>query len=328
MELRLRARLVVVLALVLASGCDVTRIAANSSSWLIERAAPAFEQYWDYELAGEAAPGNIIQLEGMLRIIPENEIILLQLMRAYVGYAYGWVEDTAEEYDLHGRADLAQRQHDRAKYLYMRARDLGLHLLSVRADGMDEALGDVETFKAWLAESFDDPEDASVLLWSGYAWGSYIKSAVEDLTVLEGLPFVKAIIERSVELDPDYYHAAGLNFLGSMAASDRYADLDEAKRLFDRALEHTDRRSMTVLLNMAHFYAVAKHDRALYVSLLREILEAGDTLPEARLANRIAKRRAARYIRQVDAIFGPAGAEGAEPEDPPAGASETTPAPE
>jgi hypothetical protein len=191
----------------------------------------------------------------------------------------------------------------------MRARDLGLHLLSVRADGMDAALGDVDTFRAWLRESFDERDDASVLLWAGYAWGSYIKSAVEDLTVLEGLPFVKVIIERSVELDPEYYHAAGLNFLASMASSERYADLDEAKRLFDLALEHTDRRALTVLVNMAHFYAVAKHDRALYLSLLREVLEAGDTLPEARLANRIAKRRAARYLRQVDAIFGPASPE-------------------
>jgi hypothetical protein len=306
---RRRARVAVICALALTSGCDFTRIAANSSSWLIERAAPAFEQYWDYELAGEAAPGNLIQLEGMLRIIPENEIIVLQLMRAYVGYAYGWVEDSAEEFDLNGRADLAQRQHDRAKYLYMRARDLGLHLLALRADGMDEARGDIGTFRAWLDENFDEPDDASVLLWAGYAWGSYIKSAVEDLTVLEELPFVKAMVERSVALDPDYNHAAGFSFLASMAASDRYANLDEAKRLFDQALEHTDRRSLTVLVNMAHFYAVGKRDRELYLSLLREVLEAGDTLPEARLANRIAKRRAARYIRQVDEIFGPATSE-------------------
>src|SRR5690606_13980749 len=122
------------------------------------------------------------------------------------------------------------------------------------------------------------------------------------LQVLEGLPYVKAIIERSVELNPDYYHASGLAFLGSMAASGRYADLVESRRLFDEALERTDRRALTVLVNMAHYYAVAARDRELYVSLLREVLEAGDTLPEARLANRIAKRRAARYIRQVDAI--------------------------
>jgi hypothetical protein len=120
---------------------------------------------------------------------------------------------------------------------------------------------------------------------------------------------VKALVERSVALDPDYNHAAGFSFLASMAASDRYANLDEAKRLFDQALEHTDRRSLTVLVNMAHFYAVGKRDRELYLSLLREVLEAGDTLPEARLANRIAKRRAARYIRQVDEIFGPATSE-------------------
>ncbi len=330
-----RPRVVIAFALVLAvaSGCDFTRMAANSSSWIIERAAPAFEQYFDYDLAGAAAPGNIVQLEGMLRIIPENEIVLLQLTRAYVGYAYGWVEDQAEEYDLAGRADIAQRLRDRARYLYMRARDLGVHLLVVHDDGMEEAMkAGLPAFERWLDEEFTEREDAAVLLWAGYAWGSYIKSAVENLTVLEALPFVKAIVQRSVELDPDYYHAAGMSFLASMAASGRYADLDESKRLFDEALERTDRRALGVLLNMAHTYAVAKRDRALYLSLLREVLEAGDTLPEARLANLIAKRRAARYAAQVDSIFGPdsapaAGAPAGPVEEPPAGqAPEAAPA--
>ncbi len=323
MDIRPRAAVAFVLCLALAAGCDFTRIAANSSSWIIERAAPAFEQYFDYELAGAAAPGNIVQLEGMLRIIPENEIVLLQLMRAYVGYAYGWVEDQAEEYDLAGRADLAQGLRDRARYLYMRARDLGLHLLTVRDDGMEEAMqAGLPAFEEWLDENFTEQEDAVVLLWAGYAWGSYIKSAVENLEVLEGLPYVKALVRRSVELDPDYFHAAGISFLATLAASERYADLDEAKRLFDEALERTDRRALGILLNMAHSYAVAKEDRELYVSLLREILEAGDTLPEGRLANRIAKRRAARYIRRVDELFGPAGGESD------AGAEDPAPSPE
>src|SRR5690606_15999141 len=134
--------------------------------------------------------------------------------------------------------------------------------------------------------------DAGVLLWSGYAWGFYIRSAVEDLTVLEDLPFVKALVERSVALDRGYSNASGLTFLASMASSSCYPDTDKAKRLFDEALDITERRSLTILLNMANSYAVAIGDRALYLSLLREVVEAGDVLPQGRLQNRIAKRRA------------------------------------
>ena len=47
----------------------------------------------------------------------------------------------------------------------------------------------------------------------------------------------------------------------------------------------------------------AVQDRALYESLLREVRDAGDVLPEARLSNRIAKRRAERYLRFTDQRF-------------------------
>jgi len=56
---------------------------------------------------------------------------------------------------------------------------------------------------------------------------------------------------------------------------------------------------------MARTYAVRRGDRELYVSLLREVLEAGDINPEQRLTNMIAKRRAARYLAQVDERFPP-----------------------
>src|SRR5690606_20404021 len=259
-------------------------------------------------------------LEGMLRIIPENEIVLLQLQRAYVGYAYGWVEDRADEYELMGRPDLAMRQRDRASYLYMRARDLGLHLLTLKAEGLHEArAAGLPAFERWLADEFTDEDDAGVLLWAGYAWGSYIRAAVEDLTVLEELPFVKVLVERSVALDRGYSNASGLAFLGAMLASPRYDDHAGAKRLFEEALAITERRSLGILLNMANVYAVATEDRALYLALLREVVEAGDVLPEGRLQNRIAKRRAARAIRRVDELFGPEGAPAAEaPEAAPA----------
>lgn len=317
MDIRPQVAIGLSLALTIASGCDLTRLAANSSSSLIEHASPAFEEYFDYDLAGAAAPGNIVQLEGMLRIVPDDEVVLLQLTRAYIGYAYGWVEDQAEEHDVTGRPDLAQQLRDRSRYLYKRARDLGLHRLILHDDGLEEAMkAGLPTFERWLDAHFTEREDAAILLWAGYAWGSYIKAAAENLEVLEGLPFVRALVRRSVALDPDYYHAAGLSFLASLAASKRYPDLDEAKRLFDEALERTDRRALGILVNMAHTYAVARQDRALYLSLLREVLEAGDTLPGARLANLIAKRRAARYAKRVDALFG--AQEGSASTSPPA----------
>ena len=46
----------------------------------------------------------------------------------------------------------------------------------------------------------------------------------------------------------------------------------------------------------AQTYACNAHDRSLYASLLEEVLKAGDVLPEQRLENVIARRKALRYL--------------------------------
>ena len=79
--------------LLLLVGCDTVRLAAASSAELFTRAQPAIEQYWEYETAGKAAPAGILQLEGVLRIVPDNERILILTIGAYLGYGVGWIED-------------------------------------------------------------------------------------------------------------------------------------------------------------------------------------------------------------------------------------------
>jgi len=293
--------------LLLSSGCDLTKFTLNSTmADALQRASPAVEAHWDYDLVGEALPAQIVQIEGFLRIAPENPTFLQQGTRAYTSYAYGWVEDRSEAAAIAGDYELSQYELRRAKLLYARARDLGKFWISLEHEGMDEAMtGGLETFEAWLEREFDDPDEANQLLWTGYAWGSYINAAKDDMDAVADLPFVQAMVERSVALDPNYYHGAGVTFLAVLHTSGLGANLDEAQQFWERALRISERHSLLVLVNMAKTYAVKRQDRALYISLLREVLEAGDLLPEARLGNRIAKRRAARYLRQVDDLFLP-----------------------
>ena len=289
------------------TACDLTKITANGTSGLFQRAAPAFEQHWDYELAGSAMPGNIVQMEGLLRIVPENEIIVMNAVRLYTAYAYGWIEDRVEE--LQGERDYAEadRQMARARYMYLRSRDLAKHRLALEHEGFEEAYAaGLEPFKQWLQDEFDDPEeDAEMLLWVGYPWGSYINASKNDMVAVADLPFAQALVERSVELDPEFFGGAGAIFLAVVATELPGADLDVAEPLWATALERTERKNLLALVNMARTYAVRRGDRELYVSLLREVLEAGDINPEQRLTNMIAKRRAARYLAQVDERFPP-----------------------
>ena len=56
-------------------------------------------------------------------------------------------------------------------------------------------------------------------------------------------------------------------------------------------------------VNMARHWCVKQGDRALFDSLLEEVMAAKDPLPEARLANRMARERAAMYIDNADQLF-------------------------
>ncbi len=300
----MRGFVLFLLLVVLTAGCDITKMAANGTSGLFQRAAPAFEQHWDYELAGEALPSNIIQMEGLLRVVPENEIIVMNAVRLYTAYAYGWIEDRVEELRLAHDYAAADEQMRRARYMYLRSRDLAKHYVALEHDGFEEAYAaGLERFRRYLQEEFDDEEDAEGLLWVGYAWGSYINASKDDMVAVADLPFAKACVQRSVELDPSYFNGAGTTFLAVVATEAPGADLDEAQALWERALEITERRNLLVLVNMARTYAVRRQDRDLYRSLLVEVLEAGDINPEQRLTNMIARRRAERYLRQIDEKF-------------------------
>jgi hypothetical protein len=285
-------------------GCDIAKFTADSTAGVFARAAPAFESYWDYELAGEAIPATIVQLEGIARVVPDNDAILAQLSQAYVAYAYGWIEADAEALEFEGNYDEADAQRKRARTMYLRAIDLTRHRIRLRNEDIDVAVrGSVEDLEAWLYGAFVEKEDADVLLWHGYAWGSYINTAKDDMEAIADLAYAKAFVARSIELDPDFYNAAGYTFMGVATASEMAADMDQAKVYFEKALATTERRALQTQLNMARHYAVKQGDRTLFDTLLAEVLDAHDPLPEARLANTMARERATLYKENADQLF-------------------------
>src|SRR5690606_31847438 len=163
---------------------------------------------------------------------------------------------------------------------------------------------------AWLAEHFDEKEDAAGLLWAGYAWGNWINGSKDNMAAVADLPYVKALVKRSVELDDSIFYGAGYLFMAIIATNEMGGDLDAAKVLWEKAIAANERRALLPTLNMGRFYAVKRGDRELFVSLMKEVLEAPDTLPEGRLSNMISKRRAARYLAQLDEYLLPGGGDG------------------
>lgn len=296
---------VVPICLAVLAACSVNEFAANGVVDVTERASPAVQEHWDWHFARDTIPSGVARLEGMFRIVPDNEDLLLQLVRAYSAYGFGFIEDDMEQAELDGNWDEADHLRERAQLMYARALLFAKRLFRLRDDGFDEAFGDgPEAFQVWVNETFDEEEDAVVLFWTGYAWGLSVRAG--DPSALVDLPYARALVDRSVELDPSYFHYAGMTFQAAIESSIPESvggNPERGRALFERVLELTERKALNVQLNYARTYAVAHNDRELYVSLLREVLEAGDTLPDMRLANKIARRKAARSLQRTDELF-------------------------
>jgi tetratricopeptide (TPR) repeat protein len=325
---RLRSAFLIALGALGTGACNVEKFAADQMAEVAEAGAKGFNGFWDFEIFGAAVPSAIVQSEGMIAISPDNEKLLLGTARTYVSYAYGWLSDEWELADERGDFERADELENRIMHIYRRAAALGLRATRMH-DGpgkLDEVIKahDLAALKDYLAKNFTDKDDVGPLYWAGLGWGSAIANSGGDVNQVADAPLARALLERSVELDPSYADAGALGVLGTVEASFPElfgGSLEKAKALYDRALEVCQRRNHLILLSYAKVYAVAKQDRSLFLSLIHEILDAKDLGPEIRMSNKVARHRAKRYLKRVDQWFDPA------MQPVPEGAPEPEPAP-
>ncbi|WP_169796680.1 TRAP transporter TatT component family protein [Chondromyces crocatus] len=264
------------------------------------KGAAAIDTLGDYEVARTIAFNGLGQFEGMRYLAPENEDALFMLTKNWGGATYGFIEDELEQAeDADGSESEAYAyQQSRARGGYDRAIFYGIKLLERRHPGFEAARKNDDTIRAWL-QGFDDAErDVEALFWTGYAWLSKINVAKEDPALVGELFIGAAIMERAVQLDETYMHGSGHVALGAYHARNAMAELDEAKKHFDRALEINGGKHLFTQLNYATKYYCMKGDQQNYEKLLKEVIAANDPLPAQRLQNTIAKRRAKRFMKK------------------------------
>src|SRR5690606_29696867 len=252
----------------LANGCNMTQLAVETQAEVMEQAFPAIEEQTDYEFAREGIPANLVQIDGLLKVQPDNERLLMLATQGFCSYAYGFVEDDMQRAEFAGDLEASDRYRARAREMYLKARDYGLSLLRLRQSDFPEELPrDPDQLKKVLNELFTDAEDAPALFWTGNAWGSAINISRDDPLLVADLPFTTVFVERSVELDEKYYHAAGHVFLGvanSALGESMGGDPEKGRQHLEKALSLTGRKATLVQVNYAQAYAVQKNDKALF----------------------------------------------------------------
>lgn len=257
---------------------------------LLTRGRPATLDEPDYDLARDAMPAQLKLLETLIAAKPDDRGLRRLAAEGFGGGAFLFLEDSAPE---------------RAKGLYLRGRDHALAALALKPAFAGLAAKNLDDFSAALKNATVD--DAPDLFWAGFGWGGFVNLSKDDAAALADLPKVVALMARVRELDPLYHFAGADLFFGVYDAS-RPAilggDPAKAKASFERAHKATKGQYlMTHYLN-ARWYAVAVQDKELFKQLLTKILETpSGQLPEARLTDEAAKRKAKALLEKTDDLF-------------------------
>jgi tetratricopeptide (TPR) repeat protein len=281
--------ILLVLTAFLFEGCIQT-IALRSMGGILDNGLASFNEESDLQLAHEALGSNLKLIEALIKGDPENEQFLVFGAQGYNSYALAFCEDDSVE---------------RARVFYLRAKEYGMRVLMKNKKFKEALDSDITAFRE-AVKTFDK-DDTPAIFWTAFSWGSYVNITRTDVAGLADLSKVNALIEFVADKDPSFYHGSAYLFLGTIEGSTPRSlggNPDKAKEYFEKCLAINGGKFLMTQLYYARTYAVATQDQPLFESLLKQIEEASpDILPEARLANVIAKKKARTLMAQSNELF-------------------------
>ena len=274
-------------------------IIEDAMAWTRE-GAEAVNTLHDFETARDAAYGGLGTLEGLHKLVPENEDGLYLLSRAWTAVAFAFMDDEREMAEVKKDERMTEYHKARARAAFKRGRFFGEELLELRTDGYKQAQRNADTLRVWLDENYTDPDYAVELLWLGFAIVGRINFDQDNPEAVAELWVGVQILEHVVKLDETVENGTAHTILGAYYARSTMGELEEGKKHFERAMQIHKGKILSTQLTMAQRYYCNKRDKANYVKSMQAVLDAGDTMPSQRLANTISKRRARRYLSHPD----------------------------
>lgn len=296
------ALLVGLTLLLAASGCSVRNLAVNSMGDALAASGSAFGSDDDPELIGAAAPFSLKLMESILAESPNHRALLLAATQGFVQYSYAYVElraDELEDKDLHS----AYAQRERARRLYLRARNYGLRGLETTYPGLGKALKADPNGAASRVSA----EDVPLLYWTGVAWAAAISLSKDDAYLVAELPVAEALVRRALELNEAYDNGAIHVFMISYEMSRAGLSADaplRARRHFARAVELTGGLHAAPYVTLAEAVSTSERNRKEFEQLLRgALLLDVSKQPDWRLVNLVMQRRARWLLSRTDTLF-------------------------
>lgn len=281
---------VVLLFIILMSGCSLQKFALKTTTGLFKYGIEALYEEPDLIIAEQAIASNLKLLDGFYIAEPRNKELLLMLTQGYASYSLGFVEDKSVE---------------RAQLFYLRARDYGLDLLRLTSAFKDSIPVREADFLNRIGRL--KKKDVPALFWTAFAWAGWINLSKDNAQAIFDLGKVKGMMNRVQELDESFFFGSVHLFFGSIYGSLPKmlgGDPDKAKAEFDRCLEINQGKFILTYVYLARYYAQPTLDEALFDKYLKIVLLAPeDILPGYELITSIAKEKAQNLIVKKEDLF-------------------------
>ena len=278
------------------------RIAVNKLGNALASGGSTFASDDDPELVKAAVPFSLKLMESLLEENPRHPGLLFATASGFTQYAFAFVQQEADELeDKDLVAATAMRQ--RARRLYLRARNYGLRGLQLDHSGLEKSLRNTPK----VALKSMRRKDVPLLYWTAVSWAAAVSVSKDNPELIGDLPQVEALIDRALELDESFDHGAIHSFLIIYEMNRRGGEGEpraRAQKHFDRAVELSGGQAAGPLVSFAESVSVQRQDLAEFKSLLGRALAINpDAKPEWRLTNLIFQRRARWLLGRTDELF-------------------------
>ena len=267
----------------LSSGCVVRIIGARAGDAL----SAAILNQSDPELVGSGMPAYLLILDGLISQHPENPALLSAGAQLFA--LYGSRFSTAEH---------AVTLTDKARRYGQKA------LCLVHQPACQWGTADYDRMVAELKDV--DAKSIGPLYAYAVGWLANLQATSSDWTAVGELPWVQAVLDRTLELDETYEHGAVHGYLGilnSLRPPALGGQPEIAKKHFERAIELSQGRDLSIKVEYARRYARLVFDQELHDRLLNEVLSASAEAPGYTLFNVLAKREAENLLATSKEYF-------------------------
>jgi len=268
------------------SGC--ASLAGSAAGNMAGDLSAAILNQDDPELVRDSLPAYLLLLDSLAANPDAGPGVLGAAARLYAAYAIAFVDDPG-----------------RAATLAVRARDYGSRA-SCAANRRTCALDGLPFGDFTARLDHVKPRQSGALF--SYAVGSlaYVRTHSDDWQALAELPKIEAVLSRllvigdTADIGTVNTYLGILNTLRPPALGGRP---EVGRSYFEKAIELTDGKDLSVLVEYARGYARLVYDRELHDALLNRVLAADPRQGGYTLLNILAQKQATELLASADDYF-------------------------